>query len=109
MHVYKQIKIKMVQVCSYAISLLAVVGFSLIVLHEITNEPYPRFIDGPAMEVDQGSKVISLLVPIIVRIAVPLLLIVSTVAAVLLAIASLLSLDEICFRFLRSWFIVKPE
>lgn len=60
------------------------------------------------MEVDQGSKVITLLLPVIARIALPLTLIIIAIAAVLLAIAWLASLDEVLYKYVVRFFTYKP-
>lgn len=91
------------------ISLLAVVGFGGFILHGIAVEPLSRSILGPAMEVDQGSKVITLLVPVIARVALPLLCIVGAVGAGLFVIAWIASLDALVYRWISGLFASKAQ
>ena len=94
----------MSQALAYIIPVLAVAGFAAFVLYEISTEPLPRYIDGPAMEVDQGSKVITLLVPVIARVALPLLSVIFAVCAALIAIAWVASLDAVVYRLFSGLF-----
>jgi hypothetical protein len=55
------------------------------------------------MEVDAGSNVITLLVPFVMRIFLPLSLIVAGVGAVLALLAFLFSLDVAAYKLLAGW------
>lgn len=99
----------MANTCAVLISLLALVGFGGFVLHGISVEPFSRSILGPAMEVDQGSRVITLLVPVIARVALPLIGIASGVGAVLFIVAWIASLDALVYRWISGLFATKTQ
>jgi hypothetical protein len=81
---------------------VALIGFALFLLFEIASEPYPRSIWGPAMEVDAGSRVISLLTPFVLRLTIPVLMIVVGVLAILAFVAVLCSMDAAVIKVLSN-------